>query len=259
MIQKYKHLLFLSLLLFSLGVNAQEENSDQDKNKDDDYRVGKWYFANETEIIFSTAFIESDSADIENILRWSPVFNYMGRINYDFTKFLGFDIGLGFRNVGFIAKFPGSEPDLKKKFRTYNLGLPIGIKIGDLNQENPFFLFAGVELEMPFHYKEKTFEDGDKNDKITGWFSDRTERFTQSAYAGVQFPNGISIKFKYYLQNFFNKDYTFVKDDIITKPYADFDAQVFYFSLTIFPFKDSKSYEIEAPQEEFKTVSTGWY
>ena len=254
MIHKYKPLLVFGFLLAALSGNAQDEKNDPD------YRVGKWYFSNETEIIFSFADIESDSTDIENILRWSPVFNYMGRINYDINKHLGFDIGLGLRNVGFIAKFPGTDPDLKKKFRTYNLGLPIGIKIGDLNQEDPFFIFAGFELEMPFHYKEKTFENGDKNDKITGWFSDRTERFTQSAYAGVQFQNGVSLKFKYYLKNFFNKNYTFVKDDLTLKPYADMDVHVFYFSLTIYPFKDSKSYEIDVPKEEFKTAAVaGWY
>ncbi len=253
MIPKFKPALVVGLLLLAFTTTAQE------KEKDPDYRVGKWYFSNETEMIFSFANIQSDSMNIDNIMRWSPVFNYMGRINHDISKHVGIDIGLGFRNVGFIAKFPNEENDLKKKFRTYNLGLPIGIKIGDLNQKNPFFLFAGFEIEMPFQYKEKTFENGDKNDKITGWFSDRTDRFTRSVYAGVQFPNGISLKFKYYLQNFFNEDYKIIKDGKTTKPYANLDVHVFYFSLTIYPFKDSKSYDIELPKDEYKTTTAGWY
>jgi len=220
-----------------------------------EYRKGRFYFSNETEIIFSFANIDADSANMDNILRWSPVFNFMGRMNYDITRHLGVDIGLGFRNVGFIAKIPEAENDLKKKFRTYNFGLPIGIKIGDLNQKNPFFLFAGYELEMPFHYKEKTFENGDKTDKITGWFSDRTDLFTQSVYAGVQFPQGFSLKFKYYLNNFFNSDYELFKDGVSTKPYAGLDVNVFYFSITWFPFRDTKSYDIEVPQYQ-ETIYT---
>lgn len=253
MIRRFKPVLIIAVVLIAFTATAQEAE------KNPDYRIGKWYFSNETEMIFSFADIQNDSMSVDNVMRWSPVFNYMGRMNYDISKHVGFDIGLGFRNVGFIAKFPGEDNSLKKKFRTYNLGVPIGIKIGDLNQKDPFFLFAGVELEMPFQYKEKTFENGDKTNKTTGWFSDRTDRFTKSAYAGVQFPNSLSLKFKYYLQNFFNEDYKIIKDGIPFKPYENFDVHVFYFALTIYPFKDSKSYDIELPKDEYKTVSAGWY
>jgi len=225
---------------------------------DSEYRNGKFYFSSETEIIFSFANMDADSTNMDNILRWSPVFNIMGRVNYDISKHLGLDLGLGIRNVGFIAKFPEAENGLKKKFRTYNLGIPIGIKIGDLNQKDPFFLFGGYELEMPFHYKEKTFENGDKTEKVTGWFSDRTERFTQSVYAGIQFPQGLSLKFKYYLDNFFNPDYKLYKDNIATQPYAGLDVHVFYFSITWFPFRDTKSYEMDIPQHQEAIYSSKW-
>lgn len=253
MIQKLMPAVAVGLFLLNFSASAQETKPNSE------YRTSKWYFSNEAEMIFSFADIESDSMNIDNILRWSPVFNYMGHINYDVSKNIGFDLGLGIRNVGFIAKFPGAENDLKMKFRTYNLGLPIGIKIGDLHQKNPFFLYAGFELEMPFQYKEKKFENGDKTNKTTGWFSDRTDLFTQSAYAGVQFPNGLSLKFKYYLKNFFNQDYQIIEDGVASKPYADMDVHVFYFALTIYPFKDSRSYDIEIPKDEFKTTTAGWY
>jgi len=247
----FKYISFLAFvsILFSTNLSAQETNSE------DNYRVGKTYFSNEGEMIFSFANIESDSMNFENILRWSPVFNFMGHLNHDVNKNFGLNIGLGLRNVGFIANIQGAENNLKKKFRTYNLGVPVGFKLGDLNQNKPFFLFAGYEIEMPFHYKEKTFEDGDKTDKITGWFSNRTERFTQSVFAGIQFPQGFSVKFKYYLDNFFNKDYIYNQDGIQTKPYAGVDVNVFYFSLTWFPFKDAKSYDVEIKNPE-KTVTT---
>lgn len=241
----------LTWFIATTSVIAQDD-------RDSEYRIGKLYFSQETEIIFSFASIDADSVNMDNVLRWSPVFNFMGRMNYDITKNVGLDIGLGFRNVGFIAKYPESENDLKKKFRTYNFGLPIGVKIGDLNQKDPFFLFAGYELEMPFHYKEKKFENGDKTNKITGWFSDRTDLITHSVYAGVQFPQGFSLKFKYYLNNFFNTDYELYKDGISTKPYAGLDVNVFYFSLTWYPFRDTKSYDVEIPQYEKPIFTSKW-
>ena len=223
---------------------------------DSDYRKGQFYFSTETEIIFSFANMDADSVTMDNVLRWSPVFNFMGRMNYDFSKNVGVDIGLGFRNVGFIAKYPQAENDLKKKFRTYNFGLPIGVKFGDLNQKNPFFLFAGYELEMPFHYKEKTFENGDKTKKVTGWFSDRTDLFTQSVYAGVQFPQGFSLKFKYYLDNFFNTDYVLYTDGVRTTPYAGMDVHVFYFSIAWYPFH--QVLEKETPKRQESIYTSKW-
>ena len=245
-----KHLLTTFLLgFFCLNAWSQKEDNDSE------YRNGKFYSSSETEIIFSFANVEMDSVNYDNALRFSPVLNLMYRINYDVTKFLGFDAGLGIRNVGFIMNFPDTENHLKKKFRTYNIGIPIGFKIGDLNQKHPFFFFAGNEIEMPFHYKEKTFENGDKTDKIAGWFSKRSELFTQSVYAGVQFPQGFSIKFKYYLTNFFNKDFSYYQDGIALKPYAGMDVNVFYFSITWFPFKDLKSIEKDiAKPESIETI-----
>ena len=49
------------------------------------------------------------------------------------------------------------------KFRTYNLGIPIGeLKSVILDDK---FLFLGYELEIPIHYKQKTFINEDKEDK----------------------------------------------------------------------------------------------
>lgn len=225
----------------------------------DIYRTHETYYSQETEMIFSFANIEADSANIDNILRWSPVFNFTGHLNYDVSKHFGLDAGFGIRNVGFIAKFPNEPNSTKRKFRTYNLGLPLGFKIGDLNQKHPFFLFGGYEVEMPFHYKEKKFVNGDKTDKITGWFSDRTDRFTQSVYAGIQFPKGFSLKFKYYLNNFFNEDYTEFVDGFATHPYAGVTANVFYFSINWFPFQDTKLYDIKIPESSDTVASTLWH
>lgn len=240
-----KRLLVILLFCFSYGfVQAQEKDKENS-----DYRNGKFYSTSEIELIFSFANVDLDSVNLDNSLRFSPVFNLTYHLNFDFTKFLGLDIGLGIRNVGFIVNHTGAENNLKKKYRTYNLGLPVGFKIGDLSQKRPFFLFAGSEIEMPIHYKEKTFVKNDKTDKITGWFSKRTELFNQSLYAGIQFPEGISIKFKYYLNNFFDSDFTYYEDGVGLKPYAGMEANVFYFSISWFPFS-VKQYENKTTYSE---------
>ena len=179
-------------------------------------------------------------------MRWSPVFNIAGHANYDLSEHFGLNIGLGIRNVGFIAKFdptdlnPLIDPIDRVKFRTYNLGVPIGFKIGNLNQKKPFFLFAGYEFELPFHYKQKEFAGNDKVNKITGWFSNRSADFHNSVYAGIQLPQGFSLKFKYYLTEFFSEDMQSISNGFRM---LDLNANVFYFSVTAYPFRDLKSYK----------------
>jgi hypothetical protein len=152
--------------------------------------------------------------------------------------------------VGFIASFENAEngvsPNIdRRKFRTYNLGLPVGFKIGKLHQSKPFFLFAGYELEVAMQYKQKEFDGSDKVNKTTAWFSDRTEIFQQSLYGGIQFPGGYAVKFKYYLTEFFDDSYTQQQTvNGITqtvRPFENFNANVFYFSLEWYPFRSLKS------------------
>ncbi len=254
--KQFSLILTLTLLIPTLGAFAQE------LEKEPVYRAGKFYNSQEMEIIFSFASIDYDSVSVDQNMRFTPVLNLAGHINYDVSKNLGFSAGLAIRNVGFIAKYPDAENDLKIKYRTYNLGLPIGFKIGNLNQNRPFFLFGGYEVEMPFHYKQKRFENGDKKEKITGWFSDRTELFTQSVFAGVQLPGGMALKVKYYLDSFFNQDYKEFREvegtgPVEVQPFQGFQANVFYLSINWFPFKDSKLYleNLRTVPETFTTAS----
>lgn len=189
------------------------------------------------EMIFSFADIQKNGSKVDSKLRWSPVFNWQGLVNYDFTNNFGFFHGLAIRNVGFIYD---QSADTMKKFRTYNLGIPLGIKLG--NFEKGLFLFGGYEFEMPFHYKEKTFVNEDKKDKITVWFSNRTEWYTQSVFLGVNFPGGYNVKFKYYLNEFFNKNYTESNNGVQVKPFQNFNANVFYVAISYNMFKNIGDY-----------------
>lgn len=203
----------------------------------------KSYPSSSGEMIFSFAEIRKNGQDISPNLRWSPVFNWQVFSNHDFNQHVGLFYGLAIRNVGFIYDVPQS--DTMKKHRTYNIGIPIGLKLGNLSKD--MFLYGGYEFEMPFHYKEKTFVNKDKkDDKVSVYFPNQVEWYTQSVFVGVNFKYGANIKFKYYLNNFFNKDYT----ENGVKPFADFNVNVFYVALQFNPFKDWRTYYSDDEKKE---------
>ena len=190
------------------------------------------------EMIFSFASIEDHGRAESSDLRWAPFFNLQTMFNADVNDHLGVFSGLAVRNVGYIYDNYQTISDFvvvnKKKFRSYNLAIPIGIKVGDLHH---MFLFVGYEIEFPFLYKEKTFDGGDKINKITGWFSKREEAFQYGPFLGIQFPQGPSLKFKYYLSKFHNQDF---EDGAGNKPYEGLKANIFYFSLSYDLFKENE-------------------
>jgi hypothetical protein len=209
------------------------------------YLTKKAYTSFEYEIIFSFASITApEGINIDQNMRWSPVFNPAGHLNYDVSENFGLNIGVALRNVGFIAKFDADPNDPQGidriKFRTYNAGLPIGFKIGDLNQNSPTFFFAGYEFEVPLHYKEKPFQGRNKEDNTTSWFTGRTPNTMHSVFAGIQLSNGVAVKAKYYLTEFFNPDFSQTTDGVVEKPFENFNANVFYFSLEFYPFRQTK-------------------
>jgi hypothetical protein len=198
----------------------------------------KTYFSSGGEMILSFANIEKNGNSQSSTMRWAPVFNIQSMLNLDMSPKFGLFTGLALRNVGYIygdyKTTTTPVATFKKKFRSYNIALPVGIKVGNLAKS---FFYAGYEIELPVVYKEKTFDGGDKIDKITGWFSNRQELFQHGVMAGFQFPKGVGVKFKYYLSEFHNQQFM---DGAGNKPYAGLKANIFYFSLTTFLFKDLK-------------------
>jgi len=212
------------LLLFShIHANAQES---------------KLYFSSGGELIFSWANVDDNGLDGEVITRFSAFFHFQSLTNYDFSNSVGAFWGLAIRNVGFIYKDPNNTA-VRKKYRTYNLGFPVGFKFGDLGGR---FIYVGYELELPFNYKEKTFISDKKQDKFNEWFSSRSSRtpfIHHSLFVGITGIRGASIKFKYYLTNFFNKDFTDNETGFPIKPFENFDVNLFYVSLNLDLFKNT--------------------
>jgi hypothetical protein len=197
------------------------------------------YTTSGAEIIFSFADINQAGGGGSTNLRFAPVINLQTTLHRDFSEKFGLFSGIAVRNVGYRMdeyRDPSNNISYEKAFRSYNLGIPIGFKVGQMDK---LFFYAGYEIELGFLYKEKTYEDGDKINKITGWFSSRQNIWQSSLMAGVQLPYGANIKFKYYLTEFHNRDYT---NSSGIKPYADLDSQVFFFSLSFMLFRDAEIY-----------------
>ena len=186
----------------------------------------EWYFTSGGEQIFSWALLDVNGDDKGSIVRYSPFFNAQSIANYDLSAHAGFFAGLAVRNVGFIYDVP--DTSLRFKFRTYTLGVPVGVKLGTMGRG---LFFLGYELELPFNYKEKRFENEQKEDKFSVWFSDRTEPLFHTVMLGYQLPFGSCIKLKYYLTNFHNEDYEETKNGVTYKPYEGLKANIIYLSL----------------------------
>ena len=213
--RKMKHIVFMLSCYFILANSICAQS--------------KWYQSYGGEMLFSFADIQDHGRTESSLMRWAPVLNIYSYANRDLSQHIGFYAGLSLLNVGYIYDGytdPSSQATYKKKFRTYNIAVPVGFKIGNLSN---FFIFGGYSVEFPFVYKEKTFDNGDKIGKIVGWFSSRQESIQHGFHVGVQFPEGFTVNFKYYLSEFHNQDYT---DGLGLKPYDGLESHIFYFSLS---------------------------
>ena len=190
------------------------------------------------ELIFSSAQYNVFDSKSGNVLRFSPWFNLEESVNFDIRRVVGFTAGISVKNLGIIHKLSdpsaidpefGNKP-IKKEFRSYNIGIPVSFKIGNLSQ---FFLYGGYEFEIPINFKEKTNIDGAKTKYESEWFSNKTPRYMQSLFLGLKFPYNLGIKAKYYLTNFFANDCEDYVHDYPAIQYKDFEARPFYLSLTI--------------------------
>jgi len=219
--KKFIITLFIGLFLSSIG-----------------YSQSKLYSTSGWEMIFSWADVNYNGDENGVIMRWAPVLNIQSALNYDVAKNFGLFTGLAIRNVGYIFNnYVDREGyTVKKKFRTYNIGIPVGIKVGNMKK---LFVYAGYDFEFPFHYKEKTFKDESKNKDVQTFFSNRVEQFQHGIIVGIQFPYGANLKFKYYFSEFHNQGYT-ESDGYM--PYAGLKSNVLYISLNFSMFRNAKFY-----------------
>jgi hypothetical protein len=181
--------------------------------------------------LFSLASSQNSQKDLSTI-RLSLFLNYGFTINYDVKKCFSVFTGLGIKNIGFIEK----TNDTIIKYRTYNLGVPFGIKIGNLDKKT--FVYLGVGEDLIVNFKEKEFSSKDAyfsrhKHKFNEWFSDRTPTFMPYLFAGVGVGHNLTFKVQYYINNFFNTDFLINSSGYKIKPYSALNLHIIYLSLGI--------------------------
>ena len=157
----------------------------------------KSYQHRDMEFIFSFMRYQSNPASVSTIPRFSCFLHFGQFYDLDFSDNFGIYTGMTLRNIGFTAE--NNTTDIKKKFRTYAIGIPLAMKLGSFSDQ--FYFYGGAEYELFFHYKEKTFVNGNKS-QYTEWFSNKVPTFMPSVFVGIQFPKGMTLKFQYMLKDF---------------------------------------------------------
>lgn len=206
-------LLNLTLAVFCLSIN---EVSAQNV-----------YTISSGEMIFSWAEVELTDSYIQSYpearivntpVRFTMFFHLCEYLHMDLTNNIGLITGTALRNVGFITDevLPTVQDpqdindyqDYKIIRRTYTLGIPLALKLGSFKDN--LYIFGGGEYEWAFAMKEKWWNSharsGEKS-KNTQWWPNNFETFLPSIFVGMQFPKGINLKFKYYLNDFVNHSY----------------------------------------------------
>lgn len=183
------------------------------------------------ELIFSRSVNNSPFLNTHSQMRVSAFLHFNNNYHFNFSKFIGCFSGISISNIGFAYK----DGDTLYKRRTYNIGVPVALKFGKLDQEN--YLFAGAELEAPFHYKQKKIDDSGK-DKYSAFFDNRVRNLLPSVFAGIQFSGGYCFKFRLYLTDYLNKNFKGT-DFGLTTNYSNTDSKLFLLSLS-FNLKENK-------------------
>lgn len=163
-----KHLIWLVLIyiMSAFSVKAQDPTTLIQRTP-----IKSWYAMNSGEFIFSAGELKiSDKAvydpfgsintiaDPDNKIRFSGFFHTSQELHYNFSNVFGFYTGLALRNVGFINTMKVGGEKLTIKQRSYSLGIPVALKLGNMQT---YFLTTGIEPEIMFAYKRKLFYDGD--------------------------------------------------------------------------------------------------
>jgi hypothetical protein len=188
------------------------------------------------ELVFSGANMTNNGNRVNADMRFTCFLHLGEYVHVDFNNNIGMFTGLALRNVGIMTKDGINDPinmnDQQNKVvrRSYDLGVPLAIKLGVFDKK--VYVFGGAEYEMLFHYKEKYWIDGQKH-KSNEWFSNKTNFFVPSVFAGVQFPGGLHMQFKYYLGDFLNNSYKELTSGGNGSDYTKVtESRMFYVSLS---------------------------
>lgn len=199
-------LLSLSAILFTQDVKAQEEST---QNTSDSMKLvrKKLYWSSGMDMMLFSTSQTTNAFSLTNGLtpvRFTYLLNFGFDLNYDFSKNVGAFTGIGLKNIGFIEKYKAIDSTVKR--RVLAIGIPVGIKFGNLHRHTYGFIGGGADLA--FNYKEKGYIRRGNKDKFNEWFSDRTNLIMPYVFAGFAFKPGITLKAQYYMNSFINPSFS---------------------------------------------------
>lgn len=209
----------------SVPVFAQKDNADDTTTaRMIELKTRKFYIGSALDGgIFSTT-VNSSAIGSTSTVRFTWFLNMGVTFNYDFSKHVGLYTGVDLKNIGFIEKI---NPVTIKR-RTFNVGAPLGIKLGNLKTRK--YLVLGGGIDFPINYREKTFITRNNKTKFNEWFSDRTPQTMPYVFVGGV-RKGFSLKVQYYPTNYMNPDFTTTVGGVVTKPYAGYEVHPLLISL----------------------------
>ncbi len=162
--------------------------------------------------MFSTAFIHHEYPSPTRQLptntlattRFSGFLNIGAQFNFNINDRFGIYTGIDLKNLGFIDFTYG---DSTVKRRSYNIGIPLGIKIGNMNDKKAYGFFGGG-IDKPFNYKQKQYlVRPHKTVNFNEWYSEATPAIMPYVFIGAAINQGAVFKFQYYPGNFLNPNY----------------------------------------------------
>lgn len=197
------------------------------------------YSSNQIKLIFSTApNISRESQQIGSPVRFTAFFNYSTFLNLDLTKTLGLSAGLEIKNIGVTLK----DSVFKTKHRSYAVGVPVYVRIGDMDKK--WYFLAGAQYDYHFAYKEKIFVD---DAKIKRHPYNSVRPFIPSVFVGFKSKSGTSISIHYMIQNYFSDSYRF-KDPRDNRPLQSYEnSQLIYFTIGFMGDVDRKKSKRPTP------------
>jgi hypothetical protein len=197
-------LLGTSLLLTTQDVKAQQ-NTDNNTDSVKLVRKKLYWSSGMDMMLFSTSQTTNAFTLTDGLtpLRFTYFLNFGFHLNYDISKNIGVFTGIGLKNIGFIEKYKAIDSTVKR--RVLAIGIPVGIKFGNLHKHTYGFIGGGADLA--FNYKEKGYIRRGNKDKFNEWFSDRTNLVMPYVFAGFAFKPGVTLKLQYYMNSFLNPSF----------------------------------------------------
>jgi hypothetical protein len=219
-----KKVIFTFAVLASLNVLGQDSPESTKNNQESKV----YYTKGGNAALLSFAQVTRNGEEMSTLPRFTMFFNIGTNANVDLGNNFGVFTGLNLTNIGMITeeKIVGvvKTDVFKLKQRVYAVGVPVGIKIGDLRK---FYVYGGAEAGFAINFKQKTFINGEKVDKFNEWFSNRSNPFMPALFAGFQTKSGFGLKVQYYLNDFLNPNFS----EGGTKPYAGTESKIFFVTL----------------------------